>query len=246
MKIKNDLYVVASGATGFAISNAYDCTVYLIDGGNNHLALIDSGAGIEANGLINGIKNVGFDPSHVQAVFLTHGHADHSAGAHMLQERYGTTVYASATTASIFKTGDWRNIGLPQAIDAGVYPKWYEFTPPVITALADNTSVQIGRHRLVFHETPGHCDGHACYIWECDEKCHLFSGDLIFAGGRILLQCLEDCRIIDYANSIKRMRTLEANGIFPGHGNFLLEGAKLWLDSASDAFDRLVVPQNFL
>ncbi len=58
MKIIGNVYLVGSGRIG--LSHSFDCNVYLIDG-ENELALIDAGVGIESEKIFANIKEDGFE-----------------------------------------------------------------------------------------------------------------------------------------------------------------------------------------
>ena len=53
MRLTEDIYLV--GSAEFGISNAYDCHVYLIDGGEE-AALIDCGVGYDTGQIIRNIE----------------------------------------------------------------------------------------------------------------------------------------------------------------------------------------------
>jgi hydroxyacylglutathione hydrolase len=46
----------------------------------------------------------------------------------------------------------------------------------------------------------------------------LFSGDAAFANGRILLQDIWDCSIVDSTRTVRRLAGLKPDGLYPGHG----------------------------
>ena len=58
--------------------------------------LID--AGVSAKRIETALKEREIDPRSIQAIFVTHEHADHVAGLRVLAKRYGYTVYASVGT----------------------------------------------------------------------------------------------------------------------------------------------------
>ena len=80
MKITEQVYAVGGGHAGLGISNAYDCNVFLIDGGSE-LALIDAGCGYDVEPILGNIRSAGFEPTRVRRLLLTHAHADHCGGA---------------------------------------------------------------------------------------------------------------------------------------------------------------------
>jgi glyoxylase-like metal-dependent hydrolase (beta-lactamase superfamily II) len=69
------------------------------------LLMIDSGYERNAAALDEALRDEGLDPSHLRAVVVTHGHADHAGGARYFQRRYGARVVAGAGDAAMFASG---------------------------------------------------------------------------------------------------------------------------------------------
>ena len=61
MRLAERIYLVGSGSFGFDLTDPYDCHVYLLDGGTE-LALIDVGAGMGAEAIVENVRRDGFDP----------------------------------------------------------------------------------------------------------------------------------------------------------------------------------------
>ena len=61
VKIADRIHLVGSGIMGFDLTDAYDCHVFLIDGGDE-LAIIDTGAGMGAERILANVQADGFDP----------------------------------------------------------------------------------------------------------------------------------------------------------------------------------------
>ena len=85
MKLMDSVYMVGSGTAGFSMTNAFDCTVYLVDG-KDELALIDAGVGVQPERIIKQIERDGFAPAQIGKILLTHGHGDHAGGAYALSK----------------------------------------------------------------------------------------------------------------------------------------------------------------
>ena len=62
----------------------------------------------------------------------------------------------------------------------------------------------MGELTLQVWETPGHADGHLSFLMRGGDRTYLIGADLVFWGGRILLQNIHDCRIDAYAASVPR------------------------------------------
>lgn len=72
-----------------------NCTV--VRNGKSTL-LIDCGFGITRT--VDSLVERGVDPSQISAIFVTHEHTDHIRGVHMLANRFGIPVFATAGTFS--------------------------------------------------------------------------------------------------------------------------------------------------
>ena len=78
--------VLGSGSAGNAI---------LVAAGDTHL-LVD--AGFSAKDLAHRLERVGISPETIDAIVITHDHADHTRGMGVFARRHGTTVYLTEGT----------------------------------------------------------------------------------------------------------------------------------------------------
>jgi len=72
LSVSQDVYIVG----GADLSHPYDCSVYLVDGGEE-MVLIDTGAGEGVELIVDNIRSVGLRPDKLKAVIATHSHIDH-------------------------------------------------------------------------------------------------------------------------------------------------------------------------
>src|SRR5262249_18816294 len=122
MKLSERIHLVGSGAMGFDLTDPLDCHVYLIDGGDE-LALIDAGAGVGAEAIVENVRAGSLDPAGIRHLILTHGHGDHAGGAAKLRRLLDEPfVYMSGVTAAALRTGDEKVLSLDVAKQAGVDP----------------------------------------------------------------------------------------------------------------------------
>ena len=247
MRITTRIALVASGANGFGLSNQLDCNVYFIDGGTE-CALVDAGCGLEPERILARIEISGIDPQTIDQVLLTHGHADHSAGARFWSETLDAAVAAPQQSAASLSSGDEEVINLRRARAAGVYPADFSLAPvPVSRSLDEGDVIQIGALRLEVLRTPGHSFDHIAYLLRGDDKeSLLFGGDVLLSDGRIMLLDAPDCRIDAYGETIRRLAGLRIEGLMPGHGAFTLRGAGQILTKAASYFERMLVPPSWL
>ena len=226
MKITQTLHLVASGASGFDLTHPLDCNAFLFTDGRQH-HLFDAGAGLDVDAIFSSMRFGGLDPAALRTLFLTHAHADHSGGAAALQARIpGLKVVAGAATAAILAANDERLISLDRA-RGRIYPLDYAWrAPKVDRALGDGERIEAGPFTVAIHQTPGHSADHYCYTVAHERSVHLIAGDALFAGGRVILQDIEDCSVPRTLASIRRLNALDFEAFLPGHGAFSLRDGK--------------------
>lgn len=194
--------------------------------------LFDAGAGI------------GPAPEPPQALFLTHGHADHAGGA----ARLAAPTFAGPFTAAWLAAGETEKISLDRVIAAGVYPADYRLVPaPHITPVGPGTLLAFGPVTVTAVATPGHSADHVAWLVEGAGPRTLVGGDALFAGGTVVLQDTWDCSVSGTCATIRTLARLAPEAILPGHGPALLGAdCAAALAAASERVDRLLPPRLFL
>lgn len=247
MKLTDRIHLVGSGTNGFDLTDAYDCHVYLVDGGDE-MALIDVGAGMGAEAIVENVRKDGLDPDLIKHLVLTHGHGDHAGGAARMRRLLGgPTVHASGVIAESLRQGDEKAVSLDVAKLAGIYPTDYRLEPcPVDHELEEGATIQVGDLRLAVLDTPGHCDGHVSLVLDIGSRRILFAGDVVFFGGKILLQNIPDCRLGAQVHSLRKLRDLSVTALLPGHLTFSLVDGQRHIERANHALDRLLIPEQMV
>jgi hydroxyacylglutathione hydrolase len=247
MKLSDRIYLVGSGSVGFDLTDPYDCHVYLLDGGDE-LALVDVGAGMGAETILENVRREGFDPRRIRHLILTHAHGDHAGGAaRMRRLAGGAAVYVSRDRAQALREGDEQAVSLDVAKAAGIYPPDYELEACEIDVeLVDGATIAVGALTLEVLDTPGHADGHVSLLLDHGGRRSLFAGDAIFFGGKILLQAIHDCRLDAQIRTLRRLRDLGVDTLLPGHLTPSLKEGQRHIERANEVLDRLLIPEQMV
>ncbi len=108
------------------------------------LILFDSLYGDLVDIAVDGIRELGFDPDDIRYLIVSHAHYDHVGGARRFQQEFGAVV--------LMTEADWQlTEGEPDFRD---YPR-----PMRHLSLGNGDTLNLGRTRLQFLQTPGHTPG---------------------------------------------------------------------------------------
>lgn len=219
MQLGERVHLVGSGVLGLSLTDAFDCNVYLLDGGAE-VALVDAGAGYRPELLVAAIAAAGVEPERIDRILLTHKHADHAGGAAGLVRLSAAEVVATETTAAAVADGEAFNRGLERARRVGSYPADYAFQPIVPDRIVrGGDTVRVGALAVEVIDTPGHCAGHCSFVLrDGDRSTTVFTGDALLPFGQVVLQAIPDCSLADTLSSIEAIGALDADALLAGHG----------------------------
>jgi len=194
------------------------------------LILFDSLYGDLTGLAIESIRELGFDPDDIRYVIVSHAHRDHIGGARRLQEEFGSVV--------MMTEADW-SIAAEPAIPED-YPK-----PTRHLSASDGSTLNLGRTRLRFFQTPGETPGvlstrFTVYDNGYPHEAFLFGGaDLNFAG-------IQQTEL--YINSVERLMQLEGIEVnIPNHPEFgeVFERYEILLEREDGDFHPFVDPESW-
>lgn len=134
---------------------------------------------------------------HVDRILVTHRHPDHIGGVAPLVERFGCPVHAFGSDP----------IG-------GI----------TVDPVADGDLIETGGAVLTALHTPGHASDHLCFYLR--EGASLFAGDNILGEGTAVI-APPDGDMRSYLDSLRRLRKLHIDRIYPGHFRPLHGGAAI-------------------
>ena len=165
---------------------------YLIGRGRRPL-ILDTGAGVPVypDLLARGLEEL-CASRELDKIVVTHAHGDHLGGVRQIRPRFG----------------DLAVLKMP-------WPGHDAIAGAPITPLADGDEVTAEGATLRAVFTPGHAPDHLCYYLEQERA--IFTGDVILGAGTTVIP--DDTGDLgQYMNSLKRLRQLDPDLIYPAHG----------------------------
>jgi glyoxylase-like metal-dependent hydrolase (beta-lactamase superfamily II) len=183
------------------------------------LLLIDPGLRQNSQSVYSAVRAWSQAPLHT--VVYTHGHPDHAFGLRafldagerpqiIAQENCPRHFQRYHLTNGLNTFINQRQFGNPNF----VFPDQFDW--PTLT-FKETLMQVLGNVEVYYHSAKGETDDH-CYLW-IPGRSYLFSGDLI---GWIAPNCGNPQKVqrypVEWAESLERMASLDAEWLFPGHG----------------------------
>jgi glyoxylase-like metal-dependent hydrolase (beta-lactamase superfamily II) len=200
-EIHSGVYLLGSSS----ITHSADCSVYLVDCGNEELVLIDSGAGPSYNLLVDNAESLGFDLTN-QALILTHKHIDHIGAAAKFRKNYGCKVIAHELDAKDIEEGEQFLTG------ANSYGIHLEPCTVDVKLNQPETRLTFGKLEFNLIHTPGHTPGGISAVVDIKGKRVLFGQDI---HGPLIPEWGAD--LDQYIQSMNKLISLKADILCEGH-----------------------------
>jgi len=199
MEIVVGIHRVDEASTNMARSN-----VYLAINGKE-LAVIDTGTAGNAKKTVEYIQKIGYQPTDVKAIVITHFHMDHAGSAKELKDISGKKPLPKPRKL------------LFRAVSAFIKPE------PVAVDILLKENDKIAQ-LAVFH-TPGHTPGSIALL--DDNRKAIFVGDTLRYDGEKVTGAPEQYTLdpTQVKESIKKIAQLSFEIMLPGHGEPLKENA---------------------
>jgi metallo-beta-lactamase class B len=188
-------------------------TAYLIETGDG-LVLIDTGNSDDNELMAGNIRKLGFEPSDVKVILLTHWHWDHTGGAAYLRELTGAPVMVHELDAGVVETGTYRG-------EEGI------FAPcKVDRQLKDGDVIEQGGVSLTTIHAPGQSAGEVAYSTTLDGPdgpCRvLFAGDSSgfknsLKGAEAIDRLGYEGVCADYRRTVEKLKAMEFDLFCGGH-----------------------------
>ncbi|MCX6013555.1 MAG: MBL fold metallo-hydrolase, partial [Chloroflexi bacterium] len=167
------------------------------------LVLIDSGAGLSFDKLVENIESLKFDPAKLTTIIATHAHIDHVGSLYQFQQKFGCKIIAHELDADAIEQGK---------VLAHIYG--VDYTPCKIDTRVTGTThkLNFGEYDLNLVHIPGHTPGGIAAYADINKKRILFGQDIHGPYRRAWGADLDIAR-----DSLQKLVDLKADILCEGH-----------------------------
>lgn len=221
IQIITGVYLLSS----FLGIGAWGANVYLLVD-DDGLTLVDTGLPGRADLILEQIEELGYSPSDVKRIIITHYHADHTGSLAALKATQAEVIAHAADAPYIDGTLPQPGPARPQWLSdlLARFSRLWATEPVVVDKLVnDGDELPILGGIKILH-TPGHTPGSICLYLQNQKL--LIAGDLIAHRFGLKLPARSFTADIDQEiQSIKRIAGLDFDIICFGHGSPIMSNA---------------------
>ena len=209
----------------YQVDGIRGCHVYVIV--DNGITVIDTGMGGNAKKILDMIKGLGYGPSDVKRIIVTHDHMDHIGSLKALKDETKAVVMAGEADADVIegkKPMRVPKMPLPIGLLIPLLKPFFKSQPtPVDVRLKDGDKIPVLGELLVVG-LPGHSPGNIGLF--SPSKKLLFSSDTLrMKGGEFTKPLNYDAEKAQSLTSIKKMGSLDYEIMLSGHNDPIMAGA---------------------
>lgn len=203
-----------------------------------HAFLVDAGMVETAEAAVEAIRADAL--SSPEAIILSHCHIDHVAGIAAIRREIGEIpVFASPQAAGVLNAGDQITTGA--ALFGLPLPAMTIRELPLRMCNSDSPDFHPPfpfLEGIEVFSTPGHTQGSIVLFHR--ESRSLFSGDTVFANGGVGRWDLPTGNLSELIESLKFLRELDVEALYPGHGAVMEVGGKFHIEESYRAIEAYI------
>lgn len=224
-----------SGPLGTGVMGS---NVYLLVG--DGLTIVDTGFQGRSGRVLGEIRRLGYSPSDIERIIVTHHHADHAGSLAALKAATGAAVVAHPADAPFIdgkrpQPGPSRPQWLGRVV-APLHRLWSTVPAAVDTLVEEGDELTDAGGAVVFH-TPGHTPGSICLLL-AQEGVVIVGDVLVHRRGLKLPTRFFTVDIPREIESVRRLAGLDFDVICFGHGRPMTRNARARVASYADGLER--------
>lgn len=207
---------------------------------DNGVTLVDTGMGSSQKPILKAIKNLGYSPSDIKRIIITHAHIDHILGLKALCDVSKATVLAGEADADTIegkKPLFFPKMEFPNSLLLVLLRPFIRYAPTTVDQrLKDGDTLPV-LGGLTVIGLPGHSPGNIGLY--CPSKKLLFSSDTVrMKGGEFVKPLNYDAEKEKSLASIKKIGSLDYEIMLPGFNDPIMTGASKKVAAYAEKLDK--------